>query len=107
MLPAEYKNTFSRYTNLLKFIGINIFESSASSRYSKIRLLAFNMIFLPFAIGQFSLIAKIRAHNFLEAVRVVPISVVFLLGKISYERTLLYIGLLIIRNLLRATSEDH
>lgn len=83
-LPQDYKKTFSRYIYLFKFIGIQFFdEPGGVLTKANLKLSVFIITFLPFVIGQFSLISKIRTDNFLESVRVVPVDIMFFLGKLK------------------------
>ncbi|XP_026741744.1 odorant receptor 85c-like [Trichoplusia ni] len=83
-LPQDYKKTFSRYIYLFKFIGIQFFdEPNGVFTKANLKLTVFVITFLPFVIGQFSLISKIRIENFLESVRVVPVDIMFFLDLVK------------------------
>ena len=81
-LPVDYKHTFNRYLFLFRCIGIDFFDQSKSYFNRKnMKLFFFSMAFYPFIFGQFTLITHIRADNFLESVRVVPVDLMFVQGK--------------------------
>nr|QPX50352.1 odorant receptor [Helicoverpa armigera] len=77
-LPVDYRQTFGRYTYLFKCIGLDFFDNSTSYvSWNKIKLLLFCITFYPFISTQFSLLSEIRADNFLEGVRVLPVDIMF------------------------------
>lgn len=82
-LPSNYKKTFILYTNLLKYIGIDIFgpKLGRANVNASARLFIFNLIFIPFLIHQFSAIFKLKAGNFLEGAAIMPICLMFALSK--------------------------
>ncbi|XP_062529764.1 odorant receptor 85c [Bombyx mori] len=83
-LPYTYRKTYERYVNLLGTVGLDFFEKSRSCFVKRnIKLLIFNVLFLPFAAIQFGLMLKINAENFLEGALVVPIVVMFALDIIK------------------------
>lgn len=82
-LPYTYRNTYERYVNLLGTVGLDFFEESRGCLVKRnIKLLIFNILFLPFAAIQFGLMLKINAENFLEGALVIPIVVMFALGEL-------------------------
>lgn len=81
-LPLDYKRTFGRNLFLFKCIGIDFFDESISYlNMNSVKLFLFSLAFYPFILGQFTLISHIRADNFLESVRVVPVDLMFFQGK--------------------------
>ncbi|XP_028037174.1 odorant receptor 85c-like [Bombyx mandarina] len=83
-LPYTYRNTYERYVNLLGTVGLDFFEESRGCFVKRnIKLLIFNILFLPFAAIQFGLMLKINAENFLEGALVIPIVVMFALDIIK------------------------
>uniref|UniRef100_A0A2A4J2I8 Odorant receptor n=1 Tax=Heliothis virescens TaxID=7102 RepID=A0A2A4J2I8_HELVI len=77
-LPVDYKQTFGRYTYLFKCIGLDFFDNSTGFIcWNNVKFILFCSAFYPFIFTQFTLISKIRADNFLESVRVVPVDIMF------------------------------